>query len=68
MNDAERLSSPELQAGEALDRALRPQTFDDYVGQSRAKMKSNLHLATVALGALRSVLRCRDIVDCPGAF
>lgn len=40
MNDAERLSSPELQAGEALDRALRPQTFDDYVGQSRAK--SNL--------------------------
>lgn len=40
MNDAERLSSPELQAGEALDRALRPQTFDDYVGQTRAK--SNL--------------------------
>jgi Holliday junction DNA helicase RuvB len=40
LNDAERLSSPELQAGEALDRALRPQTFDDYVGQSRAK--SNL--------------------------
>ncbi|WP_022693405.1 Holliday junction branch migration DNA helicase RuvB [Ponticaulis koreensis] len=40
MNDAERLSSPELQAGEALDRALRPQTFDDYVGQGRAK--SNL--------------------------
>ncbi|HBJ92879.1 MAG TPA: Holliday junction branch migration DNA helicase RuvB, partial [Hyphomonadaceae bacterium] len=40
MNDAERLSSPELQAGEALDRALRPQTFDDYVGQNRAK--SNL--------------------------
>tara|TARA_X000000950_G_scaffold149290_1_gene184130 strand:+ start:686 stop:1711 length:1026 start_codon:yes stop_codon:yes gene_type:complete len=40
LNDAERLSSPELQAGEALDRALRPQTFDDYVGQNRAK--SNL--------------------------
>ncbi len=40
MNDAERLSSPELQAGEPLDRALRPQTFDDYVGQTRAK--SNL--------------------------
>ncbi len=40
MSDDPRLSSPDLQPGEALDRALRPQTFDDYVGQSRAK--SNL--------------------------
>ncbi len=40
MSDDGRLSDPELQPGEALDRALRPQSFDDYVGQSRAK--SNL--------------------------
>ena len=34
------LADPERQDGEQLDRALRPQTFDDYVGQ--AKAKSNL--------------------------
>lgn len=34
------LTDPDMQAGEALDRALRPQTFDDYVGQDT--IKSNL--------------------------
>jgi Holliday junction DNA helicase RuvB len=31
------LTDPEMQVGEALDRALRPQTFDDYVGQDAIK-------------------------------
>jgi Holliday junction DNA helicase RuvB len=31
-----------MQAGEALDRALRPQSFDDYVGQD--EIKSNLRV------------------------
>lgn len=31
------ISDPEAQAGEALDRALRPQSFDDYVGQDAIK-------------------------------
>lgn len=31
------VTDPEVQAGEALDRALRPQTFDDYIGQRKAK-------------------------------
>ena len=31
------LTDSEAQAGEALDRALRPQTFDDYVGQDAIK-------------------------------
>tara|TARA_R110000796_G_scaffold32150_1_gene84486 strand:+ start:4969 stop:5997 length:1029 start_codon:yes stop_codon:yes gene_type:complete len=34
------VSDPNAQGGDALDRALRPQTFDDYVGQRKAK--SNL--------------------------
>ncbi len=34
------LTDPDFQAGEALDRALRPQTFDDYVGQD--EIKANL--------------------------
>ncbi len=36
------LTDPEMQAGEALDRALRPQSFDDYVGQD--ELKSNLRV------------------------
>ena len=36
------LTDPELQAGEALDRALRPQSFDDYVGQD--ELKANLRV------------------------
>nr|WP_070961204.1 Holliday junction branch migration DNA helicase RuvB [Hyphomonas sp. Mor2] len=36
------LTDPEVQAGEALDRALRPQSFDDYVGQD--EIKSNLRV------------------------
>ena len=36
------LTDPEMQAGEALDRALRPQSFDDYVGQD--EIKSNLRV------------------------
>ncbi len=31
------LTDPDNQIGEALDRALRPQTFDDYVGQDAIK-------------------------------
>ncbi|WOR15180.1 Holliday junction branch migration DNA helicase RuvB [Hyphomonas sp. FCG-A18] len=42
------LTDPEQQAGEALDRALRPQTFDDYVGQDA--IKENLK---VYVGAAR---------------
>lgn len=34
------LTDPDIQAGEALDRALRPQSFEDYVGQDT--VKSNL--------------------------
>ncbi|MEL6828281.1 MAG: Holliday junction branch migration DNA helicase RuvB [Pseudomonadota bacterium] len=36
------LTDPEQQAGEALDRALRPQSFDDYVGQD--ELKANLRV------------------------
>jgi len=36
------ITDPEQQAGEALDRALRPQSFDDYVGQD--EIKSNLRV------------------------
>ncbi|MEM6556856.1 MAG: Holliday junction branch migration DNA helicase RuvB [Pseudomonadota bacterium] len=36
------LTDPEQQAGEALDRALRPQSFDDYVGQDA--LKANLRV------------------------
>ena len=36
------LTDPEMQAGEALDRALRPQSFDDYVGQD--DLKANLRV------------------------
>ena len=34
------LADPNAQDGEQLDRALRPQTFDDYVGQAKAKVES----------------------------
>ena len=34
------ITDPETQGGDALDRALRPLTFDDYIGQDKAK--SNL--------------------------
>lgn len=44
MSDDPRLSDPELHPGEALDRALRPQTFDDYVGQSRAKANLKVYV------------------------
>ena len=36
------LTDPEMQVGEALDRALRPQSFDDYVGQD--DLKANLRV------------------------
>ena len=36
------LTDPDIQTGEALDRALRPQTFDDYVGQDT--IKDNLRI------------------------
>ena len=43
------LTDPERQSGEALDRALRPQSFDDYVGQ--AALKSNLKVYVEAARA-----------------
>ncbi|MGB1068605.1 MAG: Holliday junction branch migration DNA helicase RuvB [Henriciella sp.] len=36
------LTDPDLQTGEALDRALRPQSFDDYIGQDT--IKDNLRI------------------------
>ena len=36
------LNDPERQTGDALDRALRPQAFDDYVGQDA--LKANLRV------------------------
>jgi len=30
-------TNPERTPSDALDRALRPQTFDDYIGQEKAK-------------------------------
>lgn len=38
------LTDPEVQAGEALDRALRPQTFDDYIGQDKAKTNLKVYV------------------------
>jgi len=32
-----RIISPEAETGEAFDRALRPQTLSEFVGQSQAK-------------------------------
>jgi len=42
------LTDPETQAGEALDRALRPQTFDDYIGQGGAKANLKVYVAAAA--------------------
>ena len=42
MSSERDLADPNVQDGEQLDRALRPQSFDDYVGQ--AKAKSNLKI------------------------
>jgi Holliday junction DNA helicase RuvB len=36
-DDAARIISPDRQPGETVDRALRPQGFDDFVGQPHAK-------------------------------
>ncbi|MCA8906176.1 MAG: AAA family ATPase, partial [Hyphomonas sp.] len=38
------LSDPNAQGGDALDRALRPQTFDDYVGQRKAKANLKVYV------------------------
>ena len=43
------LTDPERQSGEALDRALRPQSFEDYVGQDA--IKSNLKIYVDAANA-----------------
>jgi Holliday junction DNA helicase RuvB len=42
------LTDPERQSGEALDRALRPQSFEDYVGQDA--LKANLKVYVDAAG------------------
>lgn len=44
MSDENRLSDPDMMPGDALDRALRPQSFDDYVGQSRAKANLKVYV------------------------
>ena len=36
-DSAERITSPERMPGEGADRALRPQGFDEFVGQPQAK-------------------------------
>lgn len=38
------VTDPNRQPGEALDRALRPQTFDDYVGQETAKANLRVYV------------------------
>lgn len=38
------LSDPNAQGGDALDRALRPQTFEDYVGQRKAKANLKVYV------------------------
>ncbi len=38
------VTDPEAQIGEALDRALRPQTFEDYVGQAHAKANLKVYV------------------------
>ena len=38
------LSDPNVQGGDALDRALRPQTFEDYVGQRKAKANLKVYV------------------------
>lgn len=42
------LTDPEVQAGEALDRALRPQTFNDYIGQAKAKANLKVYVQAAA--------------------
>lgn len=41
----ERVLAPEAQTGEALDRALRPQGFDEFVGQSAVKANLKVFVA-----------------------
>ncbi|PKP81193.1 MAG: Holliday junction branch migration DNA helicase RuvB [Alphaproteobacteria bacterium HGW-Alphaproteobacteria-18] len=48
------LSDPNAQGGDALDRALRPQTFEDYVGQRKAK--SNLKVYVEAARGRKEAL------------
>ena len=52
------LSDPERQTGEALDRALRPQCFADYIGQetSKANLKIYVNAAQGRKEALDHVL------------
>ncbi|MFN7054899.1 Holliday junction branch migration DNA helicase RuvB [Hyphomonas sp.] len=38
------ISDPNAQGGDALDRALRPQTFEDYVGQRKAKANLKVYV------------------------
>ena len=45
------LTDPEMQAGEALDRALRPQSFDDYVGQDALKANLKVYVEAAVLSA-----------------
>ncbi len=42
------ITDPEAAAGEALDRALRPQTFDDYIGQTHAKANLKVYVEAAA--------------------
>ena len=38
------LNDPERQSGDALDRALRPQSFADYVGQEAIKANLKVYV------------------------
>ncbi|WP_084396348.1 Holliday junction branch migration DNA helicase RuvB [Henriciella aquimarina] len=52
------LNDPERQSGDALDRALRPQSFDDYVGQEalKANLKVYVEAARSRTEALDHIL------------
>jgi Holliday junction DNA helicase RuvB len=58
------LTDPELQAGEALDRALRPQSFDDYVGQD--ELKANLRVYVEAARRRKEALDHTLLFGPPG--
>ncbi|MBA4226947.1 MAG: Holliday junction branch migration DNA helicase RuvB [Hyphomonas sp.] len=44
MTRKDSLADPNAQGGDALDRALRPQTFEDYVGQRKAKANLKVYV------------------------
>ena len=59
---AERITSPERMPGEGADRALRPQGFDEFVGQPAAK--ANLKVFVEVTNAKRTAFSV-VLVDVP---